>query len=244
MRKINVILICLLLLSGCTLNKEEKREEQKSNSNTLEKLKQENIYNVEYKEEVKKLDHGISAKRNRVSISSKKKDGSKNISKYLNKVIDDSYSEFEKVVKDEYNKDSNYIFDYKYSLVSENNKYITFKLHYIWQEGGPYPVEADSYYMFNINTGNIVEFNELFSSDIKSKVYDYILSYLKTVYKENDMEYNESDYDLETTIFAPGYYVLNNGKLSFSLPRGSFTIAALGSINIDIDSSIYSSHIK
>ena len=245
MKKIFIIFICIFFISGCNYNQKEEniKIEQKESNNTLQKLKQEDIYNIEYEEDNKKIDNDIETKVTRVTVSSKKKDGSKNISDYLNKVIDIDFKEFEESIKEEYVKESNYIFDYKYSLVTQNNKYIIFKLHYVWQIGGPYPIDADKYYMFNINTGSIVEFDELFTKDVKKDVSKYIVNYLKDLYKENNIKYKDNNI-IENEVFNVGYYMLNNNKLTFSLPRGSFSIPALGSITIDIDKSIYNSAIK
>ena len=243
MRKFFIILVCLIFLSGCTTVRKDNKKVEEKDSNVLEKLKEEDIYNVEYKKEEKKINDNLVANITRVNVSSKKKDGSKKINEYLNKVIDSAYLDFESAIKEEYLEDSSYMFDYKYSLVSQNNKYISFKLHFFWQVGGPYPTEADEYFMFNINTGEIVNFDELFTKDIKNETLNYILKYLKDLYKKNDMIYNETDYEMDS-LFDSGYFLLNDNKLTFSLPRSYFTVSALGSLSIDIDKSIYISHIK
>ena len=98
--------------------------------------------------------------------------------------------------------------------------------------------------MFNINTGKIVEFDDLFTEDIKDKVYNSVLNNINNMYKESEMKYNPTEYDLNTNMFFPGYYVLNNNKLIFSFPTSTFTISAFGTIEIDIDSSTYNKYIK
>lgn len=240
------VLVCLLLvitISGC--NKKAKNDVVSNSNSNIVMEKEVDIYKVDFKNKSIDINDSVSAKYNICNIdSSTKKEESKLIEKYLNDKVNNLFNEFKEVVNNQYIKNSSYIFDYQYSLFSQNEKYIIFKLKYTIQSGEPHSIDGTEYYMFNINTGKIVEFDDLFTEDIKDKVYNSVLNNINNMYKESEMKYNPTEYDLNTNMFFPGYYVLNNNKLLFSFPTSTFTISAFGTIEIDIDSSTYNKYIK
>lgn len=228
------------IVSNIKSSKSTKKEEKNSNSNKEEKNK-EDKYEVEYDDENINLEHGITMTTKKAVVNNGlKEDSSKKITKYLDKVIDDAAKNYKEQVS-EAKSSEGYTFNYKYSLLEENNKYLIFKLDYEWQAGGAYPIYSSEYYMFNKDNGNIVEFDDLFTKDIKSKVKDNIVKKINKIYEKQNDEYSD---ELSDDVFIIGFYVLNNNKLTFVLPRGYFTASAYGSLTIDIDEDIYKDYIK
>ena len=239
-------ILCVMLviiITGCGNKKETTKNEKVQEDNKIEKTTSD--YKVEFEDKTRNIIDKVSATYNVVKVSnSKKNKESDKINSYLSEKVDTLYKEYEEAVKNDYVKDASYVFEFKYSLEEQNDYYIIFKLSYYYQQGGPYLIDADEYYIFDKSNGDIVEFDNLFTSDIKDKVYEYVAEYLKGVYSESEIEYDPEDYDLKDNMFQPGYYVLLNNKLSFSFPRSSFTAAAFGNIKIDIDEKIYKDYIK
>lgn len=249
MKKAVKVIVCILLIisiSGCKNKVKKDNEESNSNSNSnIIKLNEVDIYDVDYKDKEEEINDNIIAYYNICKLSSKNKDSeSKKIENYLNEKVSLQLKEFKDIINIKYVKNNKYIFDYKYSLITQNEKYIIFKLKYKLQTGEPHFIDGTEYYMFDINTGSIIEFDNLFTSDIKEKVYNYVLNYMNKIYEENEMKYDPYEYDLNTNMFFPGYFIFNNDKLSFSFPKSTFAIAAYGSIDIDIDKDIYYDYIK
>lgn len=247
MKKVVYFLMSILLfitISGCNSIKKETSNNNEIKKETKKDKKSED-YKIEIKEKTKKIVDNISATYTSVIVTnSKKEKESDKINDYLAERVNVYLNEFEESLKEEYSKDLSYVFDFKYSLVEQNTKYIIFKLTYYYKIGGPYPVDATLYFMFDTSTGEIVKFDDLFSENSKKDIYDFVLKYLKKVYKESEIEYLDDDYDLEDGMFKEGYYLFSDGKLSFHFPRSEFTAAAFGSINIDINESVYSKYVK
>ncbi len=250
MKKALGVTICLMLLIFSTscgkkneTSKNQEKKEEVSEESKVEKTTSD--YKVEFKEKTRDIKNKISATYNVVELTnSKKNKESEKISSYLNDKVKSLYEEYENIIKNEYVKDASYIFDFKYSLEDQNDYYITFKLTYYYQQGSPYQIDAEEYYMFNKSDGEIVKFDTLFTNDVKDKVYESVVKYLEKIYKESEIEYNPDDYDLKNSMFNEGYFILKDNKLSFSFPRSIFTAAAFGSIKIDIDEKIYKEYIK
>ena len=219
--------------SNTTSNKE-------SNSNeTKKEVKDE--YKVEIDEENENLNHGITIKTEKAVITNNAKDEvAKKINKYLDNVIDSAKKNYKENAENAKSSEG-YTFDYKYSLYDETDKYLVFELEYTWQAGGPYPTSSSEYYIFNKSTGNIVEFDDLFTKDIKNKVKENIVKKINEIYDKQNDEYND---ELSNDVFIVGFYVLKDKKLTFVLPRGYFTAAAYGSLTINIDENIYKDYIK
>jgi len=230
------------IVSNIKSNKTTKKVDNSSNNNSnKEEKKKEDKYDINYDEENQNLDHGITMTTKKAVVSNGvKEDSSKKITKYLDKVIDDAARNYKEQVSDAKGSEG-YTFNYKYSLVEDNTKYLVFKLDYEWQAGGPYPIYSSEYYMFNKDNGNIVEFDDLFTKDIKNKVKENIVKKINKIYEKQNDEYSD---ELSDDVFIIGFYVLNKNKLTFVLPRGYFTAAAYGSLTIDIDEDIYKDYIK
>ena len=223
-----------------TSKKSSNETKKESNSNeTKKEVKDE--YNVSMDKETENLDHGITIKTEKAVVkNSAKDDVAKKINKYLDDVIDSAKKSY-KENADEAKDNEGYTFDYKYSLYDETDKYLTFVLEYTWQAGGPYPISSSEYYMFDKSTGNIVEFDNLFTKDIKDKVKDNIVKKLNEIYEKQNDEYTD---ELSNDVFIVGFYVLKDNKLTFVLPIVYFTAAAFGSLTINIDENIYKDYIK
>jgi hypothetical protein len=230
------------VVSNIKSNKNNKKVDSNSDNNSnKEEKKKEDKYDIEYDEENQNLDHGITMTTKKAVVSNGlKEDSSKKITNYLDKVIDDAAKNYKEQVSDAKGSEG-YTFNYKYSLVEENNKYLVFKLDYEWQAGGPYPVYSSEYYMFNKNNGNVVEFDDLFTKDIKNKVKENIVKKINKIYEKQNDEYSD---ELSNDVFIIGFYVLSKDKLTFVLPRGYFTAPAYGSLTIDIDEDVYKDYIK
>lgn len=249
-KKLILVLVFLLVLCGCSNNKDEKEnnisnkqksnvEEKKSNKETKEEKK--DSYKISFENDDKKVNDELTMKIKRVKVSNDaKEESAEKINKYLNKVIDDASVNFEEYLENQ-KEYVGYTFKYEYSLLEENNKYLVFQLDYEWQAGGPYPTYSSEYYMFDKNTGNIVEFDDLFTRNIKKDVKENVKEKINEIYSKQGDEYTE---DLSDDLFINGFYVLNKNKLKFTLPRGYFTSAAYGSLTIDIDEDIYKEYIK
>lgn len=226
--------------SNISSNKEinSKKEETKKEE-TKKEVKDD--YKVYYDEENENLEHGITIKTEKAVVKNGAKDEvAKKITKYLDDVIDSAKKSYKESAS-EAKENEGYTFDYKYSLYDETDKYLVFELDYTWQAGGPYPTSSSEYYMFNKSNGNIIEFDDLFTKDIKNKVKENIVKKINEIYDKQNDEYSD---ELSNDVFIVGFYVLKNGKLKFILPRGYFTAAAYGSLTINIDENIYKDYIK
>lgn len=239
-----ITILLVVIISGCDYKKENK-ESSNSNIKEVKEIKKVEDYKVKIEDNTKKINDSVSATYTNVIVTHSKKDKeSDKINQYLADKVNVFLNEYVETIKEEFSNELTYLFDFKYSLEQQTDSYIIFKLTYYYQIGGPYPMDATIYYIFNKDTGDIVEFDDLFTEDIKDKVYDSVLKYLKKIYKESEIEYLDDDYDLKDNMFKEGYYLLKDNKLSFHFPRSEFAAAAFGSININIDESIYSSYIK
>ena len=254
MRKFFASLICFLfviILCGCNNEKEYEKLKEKYNSNSNSEVNDSSnseYYKVELKEETKIINSDLTTKIVRAVVSNdSNKEATDRINNFLNTIVDDSYSQFEEYLNEDSKADMGYIFDYEYSLLNQNDKYLIFKLDFKWQAGGPYPTYAEEYYMFHKDNGKVVYFDELFTDTDKvmNLVYDDVVSQINEIYEKYDSIYSAEDNELKKALFnKPGLYVLNGSKLSFSLPKGYVTAVAFGSMVIDVDENLYKAYIK
>ncbi len=247
MKKLVIVLSVLFItvvLCGCNKNNVKETKEVIEKSNVSEKKVAK--YKIDFKNDNKKINDKLNAKIVRVVVTNDDlKDEAKKINNYLDEIIDKSYSSFKEYVTDTSSSNQGYTFSYVYSLLDESDNYLIFKLDYEWQAGGPYPVSAQSFYMFNKLTGDVVSFDDLFTDNVVAdKVYSNLVEKVENLYTNYDDVYDAESSGLEGIIKDPGQYVLVGDKLSFVLPRGNYTVAAYGTITIDIDKEIYKDYIK
>ena len=242
MKKFALILCCLVVILGLT-GCNDTKEEVSDNSNIVEEDKS---YKIDFKDESEKINDKLTMKIVRVVVSNDVlKEESNKINNYLDSVINVDYKNFKEYLTADASQEQGYTFEYVYSLVKETDKYLIFKLDYKWQAGGPYPTYAEAYYMFHKENGEVVKFDELFTDSlVADKIYSNLVSQVEDIYTKYGNVYDAESNGLDDIITNPGGYVLVDGKLTFTLPKGLYTTVAYGTITIDIDENIYKDYIK
>lgn len=191
---------------------------------------------------------GLVMKVNRAKVTNDIRDEeAKKITDYLDNRLDKSILEYQDGISDTDIEDNEkeFSFDYGYSLYAETDKYLIFELKTTWQAGGPYPSSSDEYYMFDKNTGEIVYFSDLFTSEQANKeVYDYILKYLDKLYKEHDDSFSEVQSGITESVLEPGKFLYHDEKLIISLPKGLYTTAGYGIIQFEVETDAYCQYLK
>ena len=229
-----LVIICLTfgLVTGCNKTKKVGGTEDK--------------YKVEIVDDDTEAS-GIVMKVKRAKVTNDiRAEEAKKMTEYLDSILDKAIVEYQDSIIN-YDEEiyEGYSFEYEYSLLNDTDNYLIFKLETLWQAGGPFPSNSTEYYMFDKETGEIIYFNDLFTSEeVNKKVYDYIIQYLEKVYKEQGDTFKEVESGITESVLEPGKFVYNDNKLLISLPKGLYTVAAYGAIEFEVPSSVYSSYLK